>query len=187
LKKLELQPAAADEALQRLREKLLLPRDGAPPRIADYSGRGPLGSFLRVSAVRVALSRKRLEGKRPASDEALAQVIPPSADVELDYIKLRSREVFAEAFAHALSSLAPKERNLLRLHYVEGLNIERIGALEGVHRATVARRLHACREAMLAATRERLRRKLRLQSHEVDSLFRLVASRFELSLRRALR
>src|SRR5690606_39222617 len=40
--------AQVDEVLQNLRERLLVARDGARPRIADYDGRGPLTAWLRT-------------------------------------------------------------------------------------------------------------------------------------------
>src|SRR6185369_4971546 len=47
-------PAFADEVKAQLRDKLFVARDGAPPKIAHYSGRGPLGGWLRVTAIRTA-------------------------------------------------------------------------------------------------------------------------------------
>ena len=42
-----------DEVKQGLRERLLV---GPPPRIAEYSGSGPLGGWLRVVSVRLAIT-----------------------------------------------------------------------------------------------------------------------------------
>ena len=49
----------SDEALQGLREKLLLARVGGRPGIGSYSGRGPLAAWLRACAVRI-VTRLRL-------------------------------------------------------------------------------------------------------------------------------
>src|SRR5262245_58099234 len=45
-------PEFTDEVLQALRERLLV---GDPPRIAAYGGRGPLGAWVRVAAIRIAV------------------------------------------------------------------------------------------------------------------------------------
>jgi RNA polymerase sigma-70 factor (ECF subfamily) len=47
----------AVEVRQRLRERLLTPEEGKPPRIADYQGTGPLAAWLSAAAVRTALFR----------------------------------------------------------------------------------------------------------------------------------
>ena len=48
--------ALPDEVRQILRERLLVGAGGEPPRIATYSGEGPLAAWVRVAAVRTALN-----------------------------------------------------------------------------------------------------------------------------------
>src|SRR5262245_10912398 len=48
-------PSFADEVRQLLRTRLLLPAEGAPPRIGEYAGAGTLRGWVRVIAVRTAL------------------------------------------------------------------------------------------------------------------------------------
>jgi len=55
-----------------------------------------------------------------------------------------------------------------------------------VHRATAARWIADARSAALRATRRALRQNLKASDSEVASLFRLVASRLDLSLQRVL-
>src|SRR5262249_30744882 len=46
--------AFADEVRQVLRQRLFVGHAGSPPKIATYTGAGPLGAWLRVTAVRTA-------------------------------------------------------------------------------------------------------------------------------------
>src|SRR5260221_7125848 len=45
-------PTFVQEVCSRLRERLLVAQGKRPPRIAEYSGRGALSSWLRIAAVR---------------------------------------------------------------------------------------------------------------------------------------
>src|SRR5262249_47832969 len=61
--------AFADEVMQRLRKKLFVREGEHGPRIGDYRGRGPLGGWLRVAAIRVARDLKRTEKAKLSVDE----------------------------------------------------------------------------------------------------------------------
>jgi RNA polymerase sigma-70 factor (ECF subfamily) len=166
--------AFADELRQSLRTLLFV---GAAPKIADYAGRGPLEAWIRVVATREALRLKR-------SQAAAAE--PPSlpgGDPELSYIKDRYRGEVAAALGDALASLAPEARAALKLYYLEGLTLEQIAALYGVHASTIWRRIGAAHEQVL----EGLRARLALPAGEADSLVGLVRSRLDVSLSGLLR
>ena len=62
-----------NELKQRVRVRLLVAEAGEVPRIAKYSGRGPLRAWLRVTATRVALDMRRAERPR-TSDTQLADL-----------------------------------------------------------------------------------------------------------------
>ena len=130
---------------------------GARPRIGEYAGRGPLQAWVRVAAVRAALDLLRAGGARGGGEvepeDLAADVVSP----EVDYVKERYRPQFKAAFQDALRALDSEQRNVLRLHVVEGLNIDEIGALFKVHRSTVARWIAAARQQVLAGARNRLR------------------------------
>jgi RNA polymerase sigma-70 factor (ECF subfamily) len=101
------------------------------------------------------------------------------------------REAYRDAFQTALgdtfAALSPRERNLLRLHVLDGLGIDEIAAPYGVHRATAARWLNAVHEAILAGVHQRLRaHDPRLDDAELESLGRAVRSELHLSLWRLL-
>ena len=105
---------------------------------------------------------------------------------ELDLIRARHKDSFKGAFQAALQALSPEDRTTLRLHFVEGLNIDQIGSIYRVHRATIARRIARSREALLEDVRRRLSDTLRLSPQEFDSLVGVIRSQFEVSLERLL-
>jgi RNA polymerase sigma-70 factor (ECF subfamily) len=177
--------AFADEVRQELREKLFVPKDSGKPKILEYTGRGPLGGWLRVSSVRTALNMRRGRKNHVDADEGPA-LSSPSPDPELDYLKHRYRLELREAFQNTLSSLDADERSVLRMHYLDGLNIDEIGAAYKVHRSTVARWIATAREKMLAETRRIMSERLRLSGPEVDSVIGLVRSQLDVSIFRFL-
>jgi RNA polymerase sigma-70 factor (ECF subfamily) len=169
-----------DELCQHLRDKLFVPSAGTPGKIAAYAGRGPLGGWLRVVAVRAALDLKRAQGAQPSGAEVPLDAAGP--DPELDLIKAHYRRELADAFAATLRALPPEERTVLRLHALEGCTIDELAALYGVHRATAARWIEGARERLLEETRRLLGERLGLPASEVDSVLGLLRSRVELSL-----
>jgi RNA polymerase sigma-70 factor (ECF subfamily) len=179
-------PAFADEVCQTLRERLLVGA-GADARIASYSGRGSLLSWLRVAAVRIALNL--LEARHPERNLTLSHVeleAMPGADPELEAIKSQYREAFQAAVTQALSALPLAQRRALRLHLVGEMTTTQIGALMQVHHSTVVRWLAAARAAVRKSALAALQRELGASAAELESLAGLVLSRLDVSLRTCL-
>lgn len=180
-------PAFVEEIKQRLRTKLLVAEDSGPPKLAHYTGQGELATWIRVVAVREALSSVRAERRRAlASDDELFALEASATGPELGALKQQYRTQFAAAFSAALAELDPAERNLLRLHYLHGLSIDELGGLLRIHRSSAARRIVKTRETLLAGTRRTLQLQLALGRREFDQLMGLVASRLDLSIERFL-
>lgn len=177
-----------DEILQRVRVALMTPGASGAPGIAGYSGRGELRSYIRAAAVRTALKqREREEAPSASDDDAMLAMLPEDGDSPaMRVLKDRCREDVRTAFAAALATLAPRERTLLRQHYVDGLGIDQLAPLYAVHRATCARWLETARAGILRAMRGYLRDTLGLAAGELDSMIALVRSQLELSLVRQL-
>ena len=179
-------PAFADEVVQVMRDALLVSAGGAS-RIGEYSGRGTLAGWIRVVAVRTAL---RLRARRSAEgiplDPQEEGALPGVVDPELDHLKLRYRGAYEEAVEAAIAALPDRDALLLKLHYVDGLNIDRIGALFGIHRSTVARWRAAVRGRLLAEVRERLQHRIPLTGSEFESVLALVRSQLVVSIRSLL-
>lgn len=184
LVKLDCDEATYADAKQQLRMKLLLPRADGTRRIGQYSGRGKLKGWLQVSAVRCAIDLLRRRNKQAAErddDLAVAWSMAPQ-DPELVHLKGRYREPFRHAFRGALRALSTRDRNVLRYYYVDGLSLERIAKIYGVHRATVGRWVSSAQRSALDATRKRLMEVLELDRGEYDSLMRAMASSIEITL-----
>jgi RNA polymerase sigma-70 factor (ECF subfamily) len=185
VRRLRLPKSSIDEVTQLVRHKLLL-GDGGSPKIADYAGRGPLESWVRVVAVRTALSllRKRDGDHEPGAgaDAALLNIASPGNDPELGLVHARYAGEFRTALESAFRTLSAQDRTILRLHFVDGLNIDQIGAIYRVHRATVARWIARSRQKLLEETKTALKAVLRLSSVEFESLMGVVRSQLHLSL-----
>lgn len=178
--------AFIDEIQQRLRTKLLI-EDGSPAKLAHYTGRGPLATWLKVVAAREALDSVRADRRRALdSDDALFAIEAQATGPEMLVLKQQYKAQFAEAFRDALGELRPAERNALRLHYVHGLSIDKLGAVLRIHRSSAARRVIKARKALLAGTRRLLHARLSISRMEFDDLMGLIASRIDLSIERYL-
>jgi RNA polymerase sigma-70 factor (ECF subfamily) len=177
-----------EDVKQNLYQKLFLADGEQPPKIGKYSGRGDLRSWLCVTAVREAIDLlRRVQRELPLDDGALMDLAAPDEDQELHYLKRLYREQFKEAFQAALSALSSRERTLLRYSLLDGLNIDQIGAIYSVHRATVARWIARARETLLGETRRILMERLRVDRTELESIMRLIQSRFDVSIQHFLR
>ena len=181
LRRFDPSPAFADEVAQALSETLLVQRGGTPARIAEFRGRGTLAAWVRIAATRAAL---RLRGReRRALGEARDEVMAPDLPADVAYLKGRYRPEFEAALRAALEALSDRSRTLLRLHHVDGLSIDKIGAVYGVHRATAARWVAGARGELIESTRRRACERLGLGRTEAVSLMRVVASELDVSMR----
>jgi len=185
------EPSFVDEVRQHLRERMLIgpasPR-GRSPKILDYSGRGPLGAWMRVSAMRQALDLiEKEKPQRPLDGEGEEDQLAATVDPELLAIRQRHLPQFREAFRRALDSLDARERNLLRFYLVDGLNIGRIGEIFGKSRATIGRMVIDCRKKLLEETRRNLGALTGASEGDVLSLIRLLQSGLDVSIRGFLR
>lgn len=180
-------PEFLDEVRQAVRERLFVFRPGAHARIEDYGGRGALAGWVRVVAVRLAVDLLRQRGKQPAAaDDDVIQSLAISADSELQVLAERYRGEVKAAFQEAFAALSAAERNLLRLHYLDGLTIDEIAAMKRVHRSTAARRIVRCCEQVAARTHRLLVERLGIEASQVESVMRLLRSHLDLSLERWL-
>jgi RNA polymerase sigma-70 factor (ECF subfamily) len=173
--------ATAADVVQTVRVRFLVGEAGRTPRIAEYDGRGSLANWLRVAAVRTAISTYRKHHRETAIDEVTIVAAAPSP--ELAELQQRFGAGFRAAFRCAFEALTPRERNLLRYQVVDRLGIDRIAAFYGVHRATAARWVAHARDSLCQGVRRALQDQLRIGTEELDSLFRELHSKLELSLR----
>lgn len=189
LQRMRLSESQIDEVLQVLRAKLLVSSERErSPLLASYAGRGPLVGWVRTAARRTALSLRRNKDDQIADDNGDHDLkrLAVAADAELDYLRSRYQAEFKQAVEGAIATLDAEQLRVLRLHFHDGLSIDRIGALLGVHRATAARWIRATSDAVRSETRRLLHARLGLSPAELDSLAGLVQSQLHLSLGRLL-
>jgi RNA polymerase sigma-70 factor (ECF subfamily) len=176
-------PEFVNELTQQLRARILVADGDRPARIATYSGRGSLGGWIRVAAIRLARDLSRIERAAARPREDLA---PHAIDPELAYLKTTYGEAVSRAIHDALAALDGEPRTLLKMHYVDGLSIDQVGVAFGKSRATGARMLASARMTLLAEIRARLVGTIGVRADEADSLLAFVRSRLDVSLARAL-
>jgi RNA polymerase sigma-70 factor (ECF subfamily) len=179
-------PALVDEVRQEVRTKLHVGRDGTVPWIAEYDGRGALGSWVRVVSIRVAIDLRRQAGAASRADERALHAPAPN-DPERDLQKMRYQRALTEAVRDAVSALDREQRRILRLHFADGATLDALAAELGVHRATVARRLAAARTALRRDARNRLRAALGCTDSEAERQAADVWSQLDLTLSALLR
>jgi RNA polymerase sigma-70 factor (ECF subfamily) len=178
----------SDEVRQRVRAKLFVREEGGAPRIASYSGRGDLRSWVRATTIREAISLLRARGKEVLGHDAMIAAMPaPDDDPELQHLKQLYRAEFKTAFERAFARLDAKDRLLLRYRFVDGANIDDIAAIYRVHRATAARWLADVRERLATDTRELVTAALDVSESEIDSIVRMIQSQLEASISGQLR
>jgi RNA polymerase sigma-70 factor (ECF subfamily) len=180
-----LSPDLADELRQQLRLTMLT---GSRPRIGNYRGQGPLAAWVRVCAARLALKLKESfdQGVGHADDRAIDGLLARDASPELLAAQTQHREAFERALGESFRKLPARHKTLLRMHFLDGMNIDDIGVVFRVHRATVARWLVAIRQAVVDELRASVQLEIRAGSSEFSSLVRLVQDDVQLSLRRLL-
>ncbi|AKJ00815.1 putative DNA-binding regulatory protein [Archangium gephyra] len=175
--------AMIDDVCQLVRVKLLVHTPEGGPRIEEYTGRGALLSWVRVTAVRVSI---RLQASEKPSleeepDAALEAMPAPGVDTELDLIKRRHHTEFRQAVREAFSTLSADDRHLLRLYFVDQLSMYELAALFRVNQSTISRWLKTTRQTIYEETQRRLEKRLGLSHHDFKSFIAILQSRMDMS------
>jgi RNA polymerase sigma-70 factor, ECF subfamily len=179
--RIDASPAFADDVKQRLGEKLVKEADG-PGKLSLYTGRGPFGAWLRVAAIREAQNGKR-RSKRTVDADDVA-LVASDHDPEVQLLKQRFAKEFTDAFKAVLVTLSADERNVLRLHYLDGLTIEEVGKTYRVSRATAARWIASARDTIIERTQRALGDRLGDSAPRPQSMLAFVKSQLDMSLAR---
>ena len=177
------------ELRQVVRERILVGTSEGGPKLATYEGRAPLSAWVRIVAVRSAMTMLRRTKRTETLDDERDDAVLLGAlsdDVELAHLRSEYQSQFKDAFHEAIKALPDQDRVVLRLHVVDGLAIDEIGRIYNVHRATAARWLVRIREALFAGTRSQLARRLDLGETEFASLVGILLSRLDVSVERVL-
>jgi RNA polymerase sigma-70 factor (ECF subfamily) len=178
-------PVTLDDIRQRVRQKLFV---DSPPALAGYAGTGELRGWLRALVLHMLLNVSARETReQPTRDAFFDGVVDGSLDAETAYLKESCRAELTLAFVTATHRLAPREKTLLQYAFNDGLSVDQIGVIFGVHRATAARWVAAARERLVLETRADLMARLRVDSVEAESILRAALSQVGTTLLRHLR
>jgi RNA polymerase sigma-70 factor (ECF subfamily) len=176
-----------EEVKQLLRLQLLVAKDGKPPGITGYRGKGPLRGWVRITATRELIRHKKKRTREVSFEQSLDQYLSSGVDPALEQLKGEYRAEFALALNEAIEDLTPEDRTLLRQAIVDDMSIDAIGAAFGVHRATAARWLNRARASLVSATHKRMADRLELPIEQIESVIRLVQSKLDASVIRYLK
>ncbi|WNG50870.1 RNA polymerase subunit sigma-70 [Archangium minus] len=183
-----LSPSMVEEVLQVLRERLLVGTEEAPPKIESYGGRGPLLTWVSITAARIAgelVDRNGRELLVTEPPEAFARMLA-SGNPEHELLREDARQHLVEVLQKAVAALSERDRTLLRLHHFHGLTMDRLAVMYGDSRSGVARKVASAREQLLERVRAELSSRLKQGSLEMESLLGLVRSQLDISIYRML-
>ncbi len=165
------------EVEQRLRTRLFVTEGRDPPRIAGYSGRGPLGAWVRMTALRVALNLRDAKNREGSTYELRPEAFRPAdPNPELAQMRQRYGVFVAQAIEKTLAALSGREATLLRLFFLRGMSYESIGRIYRVSRSKARRWIVEIQDKVLAETRRTLADELELTGTHFDTLIRLVSA-----------
>lgn len=164
--------AKVDDVLQDLRGRFLLDGPDAPAKLLAYGGRGPLGAWLRVAALRLTLSEdRRYWRERPIEDALLA-----TQTTSDDPFRAERDALLRATLRETVAGLTSRQRGLMRLYYAEDIGVEDLGRMYRVHASTISRWLAQARIEIMARTRAALAKSAAASPSGVDSLLRHAAS-----------
>lgn len=168
LQKSGLDATLVDDVSSWLRVELFARDQG--PLFETYSGRSDLGGWLRAIVVHEGV--RRAKRQRQHVTEGAAEEIP-MPDVELSALRSAHGKAFAKAISSSFAALSLDQRNILRQSFLDGLSIDVLARMYGVHRATAARRVQAARQALVDGVRSELKSALGLGDSSVNQLITL--------------
>jgi RNA polymerase sigma-70 factor, ECF subfamily len=174
--------AFLDDVRQELRLGLLA---GPSPKLDQYAAAGSLTQWLRVAALRTALNLKRSDHLLPVEE------LPAAAAWESLGERAQLGRVYLPELKQAVElsfrGLPLRERTLLRLHFIDGFALDRIGVMYGVHRATVARWLAATRQRIFDDVVQRMALTRGLSPSEVRSIYRELQQSVDIAVSQVLK
>lgn len=136
-----------EELTQGIRVDLLVGSDGTP-KLQRYSGRGSLSRWIRSAAARRLALALKARGARSELGNALsgsAMALPSLP--EFRALEHQQRTLFVQYLREAFFELDVRQRNLLRLHLIQGMSLAALGRQYRVHRTTMHRKVwQACEQ-----------------------------------------
>lgn len=181
-------PLFRDDVLQTLRVQLLVGGNDKRAMISTYNAKGALAAWVSVCAIRLMLYSLRTQRNRKEDPlewtDAITHVSTGSP--ELDAIAEQHREAFAHAVREACAALPRRLRSILRMHFVEGLALNKIAIAYAVNRTTVWRWIEQARDELQVAISAKLAQTAGIRQSDLPSLAALVRSQLDLGMSQLL-
>lgn len=177
-----------NELRQMVRVQILVGPGRPKPELAEYKGTGPLRKWIQMVAAH--LVRKLNAPSRrmtPREDaDALIEALPAPDDPVVDALRKRHLPHILEALVHAISTLSPDQRHLLRLHFRDRLSTSKIALLYGVNQSTIWRDIKKALDAVYTEMKRNMQERLNLSTHDFTSLVNALRSQFDMSISQIL-
>lgn len=168
-----------DDVREAVGRMLLVGSEVEPPRIAAFTGRGDLCSWVRVVASHAALEVTTQAKRVVLLDEDTVKVAPENH--EADEAALLDTNEVRQAFRDALGALSAPERELFKSTFLAGTSLDELAPRYGVAARTVSQWLRSAHERFLDTLRTSLVHKRAFGQRECDTVLSLVRSRLERS------
>jgi len=141
-------------------------------KLAYYSGRGSLGGWLRAVVSQLAIDQFRKQSKFVQIEENrefenLAEassnnsdnenIVSHTDDPESIFSEKQTADDVAKALKHAIESLEPEDRLILKLYYFDDLKLKDLAKTFGYHEATASRKVNRLHSDIRKAVEKRLR------------------------------
>lgn len=170
-------PGEGEDLAQEIANRLLEEKGC----LAGYNGRGSLAGWLRVTVLHAAIDRFRRTGRQTSLEslEERGAVLPLNNVGDQDEESLDSRwgPVISVIAQECLRRLSARDRLILCLYYLHAVSLKDIGRQFEIHEATASRRLDRLRREIRKEVERELRKKHRLRSSEIQSLWERVSPR----------
>ncbi len=176
--------AFSEDVAQEVWRKLLVADEGGLP-LLRYAGQGKLHGLIKVSATRTAISMLR-KGSREDVNVSRPPSIADDASFPLPGFDRELRAKFSKALESEIRSLDSHERNLLRMHFLGRVTLEKLAEMYGVHRATIVRRIAGVREKLADGTKRALAESLGADPRKMETIVEALGKHLDLSLDRML-
>jgi len=189
-KRLESVGISVDDAVAAMIHQFTVSDTKRRAKLEQYRGTGSLRSWVRAVAARAFIDMHRSAVRTVdvvvSVDEAILENVADDTDPEIAYLKRHYRGEFRSAFTAAIGELSSESRTFLRHLFVDRLSVRQLAAAYGFHHATAARRITNARTELLERTRDHLCARLEVTDGKLDSIMRLINSRFDVSVARLL-
>lgn len=184
LKKLGRPAELAKDTAQIVRMHLFASNEGRSPKISGYLGQGSLRRWLRVVITRCVIDATAHKDNNVAiEDDVLSMLLGVDTNhPELLYMKEFYRDLFRRAFAASFRLIDADERLLLTYAFKDGLSVDVIARILGVHRATAARRVVKAHEKLAELVRKTVREEASISVPEYEQLTRWIQSQLSIHL-----